>query len=281
MDVATARRAGAEILRRAGIEQPYRDSELLLAHLLGWNLARLLAHTEKGLSKAEQGRFFRLIKLRSGRYPLQYIVGSQEFWGRRFDLTPAVLIPRPETELIIERVLNEKRRLAAIADIGTGSGCLAVTLAAELAGIQVVASDVSQMALDVAAHNAYSHGVSRRVRFLRGVWLEPFRLVDPPLRFDWIVSNPPYGSPHERRSLQPEVLFEPPASVFAEGAEENSYEALARSAPSFLEEDGRLAVEIGFGSHGRVTEVFERNGWRVEQILPDLAGIARCLVAHL
>lgn len=277
MDIAAAIRSGTETLQRAGVEHARADCELLLAALLQCDRSRLFAHPEQLLSALQAEEYLCRVKARSERVPLQYLLGWQEFWGRRFEVDPDVLIPRPETELIVEAVLAQVAGDAAIADIGTGSGCLAVTLAAELPQSRLFASDVSPRALAVAARNAARHGVDNRIDFLQGSWLEPFRGTA--WKLDWIVSNPPYGEFLSGPAVDPEVLYEPRQAVFAAGPALASYEPLAAAA-QWLKPGGRIAVELGFGLAERVRDLFSAGGWIVEGIVPDLAGIPRCLVAR-
>lgn len=277
MDIAAAIRSGTDTLQRAGIEHARADCELMLAALLQCDRSRILAHPEQLLSPLQAEDYFLHVKLRGERFPLQYILGWQEFWGRRFEVDPDVLIPRPETELVVEAVLAEATSGATIADIGTGSGCLAVTLAAELPQSRLLASDVSPQALAVAARNAARHGVADRIVFLQGTWLEPFRETEGKL--DWIVSNPPYGEFRNGPAVDPEVLFEPRQAVFAAGSALASYEPLA-AAGEWLKPGGRIAVEMGFGQAESVRGLFNERGLIVEEIVPDLAGIPRCLVAR-
>ena len=217
-------RAARRRLEAAGIEpsEAARDAALLARHVLGWDAAALLTHEPDPAPEGFEPAFAALLERRARREPVAYLRGVQEFWGRDFMVSPAVLIPRPETELIVEEALRlpapgsrlpaPGSRLPSFLDIGTGSGCLAVTLAAELPGARVVATDISRAALDVARANAARHGVADRVEFREGSYLAG--ATGP---FDVIVSNPPYITDADYASLAPEVRTFEPAEALASG----------------------------------------------------------------
>jgi release factor glutamine methyltransferase len=255
------------------------EIEVLTRYVLGWDRGRLVeqhfARAPAGLATALRS----LIDRRLRHEPIAYITGTREFWGRDFRVTPAVLIPRPETELIVEKgleLLRPSGRRWWVADAGTGSGCLAVTLACELPHAEIIATDVSQAALGVAASNVAEHGVSARVRLVRTSWLDA--LLG---RFDAIVANPPYVALSERASLQKDVVdFEPLDALFAGDDGLDAIRALLGQAVSRLAPGGWLLMEFGFGQADDVRREVERTpGLTLLEIARDLQGYERTLIA--
>lgn len=273
--LAHARRA----LVGAGIDpdQAAIDAEVLARHVLGWDRAQFLTHVREPVPPDFDPRFEQLLARRIAREPVAYIIGHREFWGREFEVTGDVLVPRPETELSIEEALEDARTrqpFRTIVDVGTGSGCLAVTLAVEFPSACVYATDVSAAALAVAARNAARHGVADRVVFLECDVLDRFTGTA-----DLIVSNPPYVPSSEADRLQPEVMrYEPHAALFGGDDGLEIMRRLLSSASSRLAADGLLVVEFGFGQEAEVRRIAERSGWRVVRIRADLQGIARTAV---
>jgi release factor glutamine methyltransferase len=256
------------------------EIEVLARFVLMWDRARLveehLAQPPAGFQTALDS----LVQRRLAREPIAYITGTREFWGRDFRVTPAVLIPRPETELIIERALELFRpvsRSCWLADAGTGSGCLAVTLCCELPHAQVIATDTSAAALRVAAANAATHGVDARVRLVRTSWLDG--LIGP---FDGIVSNPPYVPLADRSSIQRDVVeFEPAAALFAGEDGLDAIRVLLAQSAARLAPGGWLVMELGFGQADAVRRQVERTtGMMVVEIARDLQGYERTLIAR-
>ena len=273
--LADARRA----LMEAGIDpdEAAIDAEVLARHALGWDRAQLLTAWRDPVPPALTPAFDTLLQRRLAREPVAYIVGHREFWGRDFAVTPAVLVPRPETEIIIEEALDEARAGAAIrtiVDVGTGSGCLAVTLAAEFPHARVVATDISPEALEVARRNAERHGVASRITFLEADVLD-----GTDLQADLVVSNPPYVPATQADSLPPDVArYEPHAALFGGADGLDVMRRLFAAAPSRLAEQGRLVVEFGFGQEAAIRALADGTGWRVVRIRPDLQGIPRTAV---
>jgi release factor glutamine methyltransferase len=222
--------------------------------------------------------FVALLDRRARREPIAYITGVQEFWSLPFRVTPAVLIPRPETELLVETVLEGAAPSAPverICDVGTGSGCIAVALARELPTTQVTALDVSADALAIAARNASAHAVSDRITFVES---DLFGALDPGVRFDVIVSNPPYCTPGD--PLLPELAYEPRAALVAGPDGLAVMRRLLAAAPARLRPGGRLVMELGSGQDGAVRAEAAAVGWTDIDVVADLAGIPRVLVAH-
>lgn len=272
-----ALRLAEEHLRLGGVPDPALDSELLLRHVLDWDRARLLANPERVLGKGELDAYLGHVEQRAMRRPLQHLTGIQEFWGREFRVTPDVLIPRPETELIVEEALSRlPEARATLIDVGTGSGCIALSLGAERPSWRIQAIDLSAAALAVARDNARLLGVSN-VSFECGDLLEATR----PVGVDLIASNPPYVARGDFESLAPEVrLHEPTSALTAPGATTSVYERLAPQAFEALRSGGWVLLEIGIGIAETVSRTCEEAGFSIETIRPDLAGIPRVLAAR-
>ena len=293
LDVRGALREAMQRLRKASVPSHTLAAELLLMHVLGRDRAWLYAHPEEVLDGAVVARYLELVARRAEGVPTQYLTGKQEFWGLEFEVTPAVLIPRPETEHVVEVVLERlgptrSREPLRIADLGTGSGCLAVALARELPSAHVIATDTCAAALRVAQRNAARNGVSKRVRFVRCSLLEAFASVqnDAPVQLrraplDLVVSNPPYVGREESDSLQREVRdHEPAKALFAGWRGHELYASLIDQAKRLLPPSGLLVLELGYNSLEAVSAlVGPATGWTQVRVSPDLAGIPRVLAA--
>jgi release factor glutamine methyltransferase len=299
-DIRTALKEGIARLRAAQIPSHTLAAELLLLHALGRDRAWLYSHAETPLDPATVEKYFALVARRAVGEPTQYLTGKQEFWGLEFEVTPAVLIPRPETEHVLEVALE---RLGArgikidlktgapspqlrVADVGTGSGCLAVALAHELSHAEVFATDVSAAAIEVARRNAARHAVSDRVHFLQcdlldALCLSPLVTSHSPLPFDLIVSNPPYIALDEAATLPREVReHEPETALFGGPTGVEIYERLIEQAAALLHPGGNLVFELGYGAADRVRAILSaRHVWANISITNDLAGIPRVLAA--
>jgi release factor glutamine methyltransferase len=252
------------------------NAELLLMFILGCDRAHLFAHPERELSFEEIGRYKAVVAERARGVPAQYITGHQEFWGMDFLVTPAVLIPRPETEHLIETVLNLKLDAGCrIADVGTGSGCIALALANALPQVEIYATDISAAALEIARANAARLQLEYRVDFHKADLLDGFE----DSTFHVVVSNPPYVGESEADEVQLEVRkFEPQSAVFAGP---KGTEVIARLVPqawAALKPGGWLVMEIS-GSIADATKQLLR-GWKEVVILPDLQSIPRVVRAR-
>jgi release factor glutamine methyltransferase len=267
--------AGASrFLAECGVDNPRLDAELLLADVLAVERSRLYVDLDRALDDAERAGFDERIRRRGGREPLQRILGTQEFFSREFEVDASVLIPRPETEALVEAALARARGIDApkILDVGTGSGAIAITLALELPKARVSATDVSPGAIEAARANA--RRLAATVEFRRGDLVAPFTGE----RFDLIVSNPPYVPSGELAGLAPEVRDHEPRVALDGGVDGlEVYRVLAGSVGEALEEDGGIVVEIGFGQREGVGALFAAAGYRVLRTDRDLAGIERVL----
>ena len=317
MDVRTALKQGIAQLRDANVASFTLAAELLLLHALGRDRTWLYAHPEEEISTEQQSQFLELIDRRASGEPVQHLTGKQEFWGLEFEVTPDVLIPRPETEHLIEAALDRLavREIRAgrkptlsgeglqIADIGTGSACIAIALAKELPGATIYATDISPAALAVARRNATRYNFSNRIHFLECNLLDalvgaqhaapllgntrsvttresPVTGHQSPL-LDLIVSNPPYIGRCESPSLEREVRdHEPHTALF--GGEEGYelYSPLITQAAQFLKPGGLLVLELGHNSLAAVQPLLDAPHWTNVAATNDLAGIPRVISAE-
>jgi release factor glutamine methyltransferase len=265
---------GTKLLEEGGIAAPRLTAEVLLGHAVRSERSFLYAHSERELREVEWIHYGRYLHERLQGKPTQYITGRQEFYGREFRVTPDVLIPRPETELVVETALEVGREARRIVDVGCGSGAISVTLRIETQAA-VYGTDISAAALGVAAENARRLGAP--VEFIQCDLTAAIanRSVDA------IVSNPPYVPLGERAGLQREVRdYEPETALFAGPTGFEIYERLLDDARRVLRPDGWLVVELGYSSRERVVAMLGP-GWRDVRVVPDLAGIPRVLAARL
>lgn len=274
---------GTATLSAARVEEAPRTASLLVRELLDLELSTIIAFPERPVSDEDVSRARAALARRAAGEPLQYITGHQEFYGLDFTVTPAVLIPRPETEHLIEAVLEHVREkgmtAARILDVGTGSGCIAVTLAVNLPSVQVTAVDISPAALDVARANAARHRVTDRMTFLESDFLSALNNRDDLAPFDIVVSNPPYIPEEQFEGLQREVRDHEPYRALIGGTRgTEAYEVLLKDVPPLLAPDGVFICEIGFGQAPRIVEIGEAAGWTCARIIADLQGIERTLV---
>jgi release factor glutamine methyltransferase len=298
-DIRAALKQGMAQLRAAETPSDTLAAEVLLMHTLQRDRAWLYSHPDEILAVVTAEKYFALIARRAAGEPTQYLTGKQEFWGLEFEVTPAVLIPRPETEHIMEVALarlgerglkihldsGTPRETLHIADVGTGSGCLAVALAYELPHAQIVATDISADALEVARRNTIRntippHNIADRIQFVE-VDLLPQGTGSP--CFDLIVSNPPYIADSEAASLQREVRdHEPHQALFAGPTGIEVYERLVAEARNQLRDRGILVLELGHNSAQHVQAFFDADhaSWTNVSITMDLAGIPRVLAAE-
>jgi release factor glutamine methyltransferase len=272
-------RQAAERLQSSARGDIRLAAESLLMHVLGRDRAYLYSYPELELSCRELSDYYALIDRRAGGEPLQYITGHQEFWGLDIQVTPAVLIPRPETEHAVEAALELLREMDSprIIDVGTGSGCIALALASELSQAIIEAMDISGEALGVARGNAERLGLAARVCFAQGDLLEDH--LDGYPAFDMVISNPPYVGASEADKLQIEVReHEPHCALFGGQEGLDVYRRLIPQAEKVLKPGGWLVLEIGYSQEQGIRELL--SGWIEFRIVPDLHGIPRVVVAR-
>jgi len=266
----------------AGIEhgEAGRDANLLARHVLGWDRATVYTRENDDAGPDFIAKYDPLIERRARREPVAYIRGAQEFWSRDFIVTPAVLIPRPETELIVEEFLARlpedlPNRRQHVADIGTGSGCIAVTVAAERPYVEVIATDISEDALGVAQQNAGRYGVADRIAFREAAYL-----TGSTEKFDFILANPPYVTEREYQNLAPEVREYEPAMALVSGEDGfRDIRQIVDLSTAFLAPGGTLLMEIGFEQADAVADlVASFPALRLASISNDLQNIPRVAI---
>ena len=268
---------GTRVLNRAGVVEARREAGSLLSFIIGKDRTFLISHAEDPVSDDALQRFQEGVERRANGEPLQYITGVQDFFGREFRVTPDVLIPRPETELLVEAAIELVDSGAFICDVGTGSGCIAVTLLCELGNARAVAVDKSAAALEVAKLNARNHSVADRIEFAVS---DCFDALDPNrYQFDIVVSNPPYVSAETLAGLQREVRDHEPLIALSPGPDGLSViRRLMLEAPAFLKDGGHLIMEIGFDQGEAVERLVDNEIWHLSEIRPDLQSIPRIVV---
>ncbi len=274
-----------DYLRQRGVDSPRLDVELMLAHVLGWKRIELYSRFGEPLPADKLADFRELLKQRAGRRPVQYLLGKTEFMSMDFEVTPDVLIPRPETEHLVEVTLDHLRTLpdgrpGRVLEIGTGSGAVACAVAKYHDSAEVTATDISTEALAVARRNVDKHGLADRVH---PVEADLHRQLVPPDRagpYDVIVSNPPYIAPAERDELQPEVKdHEPALALFTGDDPLEPTRRILEQAPALLADDGLVAIELGWQARPAVERLAPSlDGLALQRFVKDLAGIDRVVV---
>jgi len=271
-------------LQEKGFQTPRTDVEWMLTSVLECSRVDLYTNFEKPLTSAETGEFKKLLKRRINHEPVQYIIGETEFMGLPFRVNPSVLIPRPETEILVEHAIDWLRARPKdsrkILEIGTGSGCIAISLARFVEGSDVTAIDVSEDALEVASKNEEINDVSDKISFQQ---LDILENEPPEIPYDLIVSNPPYVSEEEFASLDRDIAdFEPENALLAEEGGLRFYRHFADKSPDWLTTDGQIFIEIG-GSHqsDSIQQIFNEHNWSDIKFIKDYNGQDRVLVARL
>ncbi|HEU4769258.1 MAG TPA: peptide chain release factor N(5)-glutamine methyltransferase, partial [Pyrinomonadaceae bacterium] len=269
--ISDSLKEATQMLRDAGVPEARREAGSLLSFVISKDRTFLISHAEDLVATEALKRFRDAVTRRAAGEPLQYITGVQDFFGREFRVTPDVLIPRPETELLVEAALEAIANEATptICDVGTGSGCIAITLLCERRDARAVALDISPAALEVAAQNARRHGVEERIVFKVS---DCFETVDS--EFELIVSNPPYVSADALSGLQREVKDHEPLVALSPGADGLSViRRLLEDGQAFLKKSGHLIMEIGFDQGEKVQGLIDSKIWQLVEIRPDLQGI--------
>ncbi len=269
-----------EKLKAAGIENARLDAEVLLAYVLNTRRLALYVHVAKVLEEEQITRYHNLIKRRLERIPVAYLTGHKEFMGLNFAVTPDVLIPRPDTEVLAQGVIEHlhefNRENLKIADLGVGSGAICISILKFVENVTAEAVDISQKAIEIAQFNAQKFNVDDRINFYAGNLFEPLEGKI----FDVIVSNPPYVTTEDFENLQPEIETEPKLALDGGADGLNFYRKIIETAPKFLADDGFLAMEIGFNQSHSVQKLLKENGnFNYIQVWKDLAGIERVIAA--
>lgn len=272
--VSEALRFGTESLSAS--TSPALDARLLLQAAAGFDAVKILVEPEASLTKTQLECYTQFLERRKCGEPVAYILGTKEFWGLEFIVTPAVLIPRPETEILVEealKVCKERPDPLAVLDLGTGSGCIALSLAHEFKKgsrkVRIIATDISAEALAVAKKNAEKFGLGEDVDFLRGDWATG---LDSEIRFDLVVSNPPYVASGDT-NVSPETVFEPSGALYAPDEGLAEIKKLLNLVPHLLVEPGVFLCEIGSGQMSTIQKL--PIGFSEVKFLPDLAGLPR------
>jgi release factor glutamine methyltransferase len=280
--IARALREATDDLRDASVEEPRREAATLLAATIARDRAFLITHSDDAIAPGDLKLFRERVRRRAAGEPTQYITGHQEFYGLDFEVGPAVLIPRPETELLVETALKLLRdvRGPRLCDVGTGSGCVAVALLHERSDARAVAVDISTDALRVAARNAARHSVADRLAFVAS---DCFDALDTDAhRFDLISSNPPYVAEDDLDGLQREVREHEPRAALTPGGDGLSViRRLLEDAPLFLVAGGCLVFEIGYDQHEAIRQLIDARVWTLLDIHKDLQGIPRTVALRL
>jgi release factor glutamine methyltransferase len=279
MNISEAIDFAADELKSAGVANPRREASSLLTFILQQDTTFLVAHPEYELAALEAAGFKKGLDRRRNREPFQHITGRQEFYGLEFEVNPDVLIPRPETEILVEAAIDflSNRTQARFCELGVGSGCISISILSQVQNADAVGIDISDKAIAIAAKNASKHGVADRLTLRNTDLFENLSGT-----FDLIVSNPPYIPAGQIESLQTEVrLFEPRVAL---SGGENGLEIIDRiigAAPRFLTADGLVLIEIGFDQAESVKGLFDPNIWTSVEFLQDLQGIPRIVRAGL
>lgn len=273
---------GIQILRDRNVEAPAAEAGVLLCHVLKKDKTFLFVHPEYVLSKYEKKEFFKLIDSRVKGTPSQYLTGFQEFMSLRFKVDANVLIPRQDTEILVETVIDHTKSLNhkkyKILDIGTGSGCIAISLAYYIRSSKITAADISEGALKIARENANDLGVADKVTFIKSNLFE--ELEDKEGQFDIIVSNPPYIPTKDIEELQPEVRdFEPRGALDGGMDGLDYYRILIKNAARYIKKQGLLAFEVGYEQAAQVAELMKQSGYSVT-VIKDLSGIDRVVAGQ-
>ena len=271
--------AAQDNLKAAGIEQPELEAAWLLEYVLELSPLMQRVEPERLVTADERMRVQSVVARRANREPLQYVLGTQEFCGREFHVTPSVLIPRPESALLVEEAVRrcQDSPAATVVDVGTGSGCLAVSVAAALPTVKVLAIEVSAEALSVARINIVRHGMDERIECFWGDLLSPLEASFPMTQVDVILSNPPYIEEMNWMALQAEVrCFEPRLALAGGRDGMDVHRQLIQQAPAFLKSGGVLLMEVGAGQAMSICRYAEETGWfRVYAVLQDQGGMER------
>jgi release factor glutamine methyltransferase len=278
-NISDAIKKSTEILRQSGIVEPRREANSLLSFAINKDRAFLIAYPEYELTETEEKAFREFVERRSKHEPFQHISGKQEFFGLDFLVTPDVLVPRPETELIVGEGIKILQNLEdpIFCEVGIGSGCIAASILHEIENITATGLDISENALQIAKKNAERNGVLGRLNLKLS---DVFEVLEKNDRFDLIVSNPPYVPSTDIQTLQAEVRDFDPHIALTDGKDGLSIiRKIIKESPDFLKQNGSLLMEIGFNQSNKVSEMFSPEIWQAVEFFPDLQGIPRMVKA--
>lgn len=273
-DVTSSLNRAATELRSAEITDPLREATSLLCFALGKDRTFLITHSEYKLNRTEAALFGSMVKRRAGREPFHHITGSKEFYGLDFVVSPDVLIPRPETEMLVAKSIQVLGGMKnpVFCEVGVGSGCIAISILHHVQSATAVGLDISEAAVAIASRNAANHEVQERLSLFRSDIFSGVKRQ----RFDLIVSNPPYIPLEEIAGLQPEVKdFEPRNALTDGGTGLTVIEKIIMESPRFLKSGSPLVIEIGIGQAGAIRTMFDSDHWRSVEIFPDFQSIPR------
>lgn len=254
---------------------PPNESRILLSHALECSLEYLLINTDKEIDESE---YLKLVARRRNHEPIAYIIGKKEFYSREFIVSPDVLIPRPDSEVMMDAIINSSLKANSILELGTGSGCLLLTLLLEMPSIKGEGVDISDESIKIATQNMEKFDLSNRCKIYKSNWFEKVEG-----RFDIIISNPPYINKDDQTIMAKEtILHEPESALYGEEKGLADYKKIAESASKFLNPKGRIFLEIGIGQKDDVVRIFEEDGFVLESAHKDLSGVDRVisLVRH-
>jgi release factor glutamine methyltransferase len=275
MHVIKLIREAAKLFAEQGIETNFLDAKILMKHINNWTDEELLRNYDKECLREQ---LYRDLALRRAAFePIAYIIGYKEFYGREFEVSNKVLIPRPDSETIIEsvrRFYGISNSPMSILDIGTGSGCLLITLLSEFPSAQGIGLDISKDALMVAQKNVRQHALQDRARLIESDLFQNLKETF----FDVIVCNPPYISVNEKTWMNKDTNFEPKEALFANDEGLAIYTKIAEKLSLFMKSDSRAFFEIGLGQENRVVKIFQKNNLFIDEVVKDLASTARCIV---
>lgn len=260
---------------------PHLDARLLLEKATNMSHEQLVLNHERELDLDIENSFWELVERRVLQEPIAYILGKQEFYGLEFIVNQDVLIPRPETELLVDLLLDDYNKMRFdreinILDLGSGSGAISVTLAKMIKNSQITAVDISQNALDIAKKNADLHEVNGNVNFILSNWYE----MIPNKKYDYIVSNPPYIARSEYNEMSEETKFEPDIALYSEESGLANYEIIVKHASNYLSKTGKLLLEIGYRQRDAICQILEQNKFSIDIVKHDLSGHPRILLAR-
>lgn len=287
--ISVALREATTILQTGETSAPREDAKLLLRHVLACDKTFLIAHDDYVLTASEREMFFALVERRAKNEPIQHLTGTQEFFGLEFEVSKSVLIPRPETEMLVEIALEILRKadVPRFCEVGVGSGCVAVSILKNLESAQAVGLEISPEALVIARRNAAKHKVENRLQLIESNVFENLTENNSPFTvhrsaFTLVISNPPYIPEIEAAELASEVRdFEPRNALFSGADGFDMIRVLLNDAPKFLRENGYLAFEIGFGQAAKLREIIEAEIWEIVEIRKDWQKIPRIAVLRL